>query len=253
MQNTKRDNTILRSAEILRCISSGAERIIDIADRSDLSMSTVHRLLTSLKQATFVQQDAVSKRYYLGSFIHSLISNPIILHKALIISSHNEMEHLTKKTRETVTLTIPVGINRICLEVVESPEALRSSVTQGSTLPLYAGAAGKVLMSEMNDKYLEMIFQRISFTQFQKNTITNKESLLENLRSIREQGYATSNSEIIAGSASISVPIKNYICPVALSVMGPENRLGPKMINFVNTLQSGANKISQNLAKVRTL
>lgn len=252
MTQKKPENSILRCAEILRCISAGAERIVDISCRSNLSRSTVHRILMSLKDSALVQQDPMSRHYFLGPLIYHLTSNQIVMHKFLIINSLAEMQYLMQISRETVTLSVPLGkdrmiTDRICLEEVESPESLKYKAGKGSIAPLYAGAAGKVILAEMTDHQLQLIFETMRFNKVQKNSITNKEVLLKDIKQIKQCGYSTSIGERIAGCASISVPIKSYECPVALSILGPENRFGAKMMEFLDALQKSARTISKYL------
>jgi DNA-binding IclR family transcriptional regulator len=246
------ENSILRCAKILQCISNGAERIVDISCKSGLSVSTVHRILISLKKSTLVQQDPLSRHYFLGPLIYNLTSSQVVMHKLLILNSLNEMQRLMQITRETVTLSVPLGTDRmgtdrICLEEVESPEVLKYKAGKGSIAPLYSGAAGKVILAEMTDQQLQLIFQMMRFTPMQGKIKINWDALYEDVKRIKQCGYATSVGERIPDCASISVPIKNYVCPVALSILGPENRFGAVMIEFLDTLQKSAVKISKCL------
>ena len=55
--------------------------------------------------------------------------------------------------------------------------------------------------------------------------------------------------ERVVGSASISVPIKNYVCPVAMSILGPDNRLTLKiMMETLEMMKERAILISRKLA-----
>ena len=63
----------------------------------------------------------------------------------------------------------------------------------------------------------------------------------------RDEGYAASFGERAAGSASISVPINNYICPVVLSILGPEDRFSSKMMELLDELKLSAARISKRL------
>ena len=254
MNQKKFDNSILRCAKILECISAGSERIVDISCRSGLSVSTVHRILLSLKESGLVRQDLMSKHYFLGPLTYHLTSNPIVMHRVLLMNSQAEMQHLMQISRETVTLSVPlsnnrIGTDRICLEEVESPEALKYNAGRGSIAPLYAGAAGKVILAEMTDQQLNLIFQAMRLTLAQKKTKMSAEVLWKDVRRIQQCGYATSIGERIPNCASISVPIKNYVCPVALSILGPENRFGDKMIGLLEVLKKSASRISKCLVQ----
>jgi len=247
MPDPKSVNSIIRGAEILRCVSEGIDRISDISKRTLMSKSTVHRLLQSLTASGLASQDEVTHRYYLGPLVHRLISQPIIAHQNLIASTYDEMRQLMMITRETINLNIPIGTERMCLEEVESPENIKCVSGKGSIAPIYSGSAGKMLLTELNPEQLQIILKNVRFIVLQKNTITNQNDLLVELEKVKKQGYATSFSERISGAASISVPIKNYICPAALSIMGTENRFQEKMMDFLQDLKESAARISRKL------
>lgn len=249
MPDSNTVNSILRAAEIMRVLSEGAERIKDITARTGLSNSTVHRLLMSLKKAGFVGQDPATRTYHLGAFIHQLGSNPLVAHKSLIAASVGEMQRLATKSRETVTLSVPLTTERICLEEIESPESLKYTAGKASIAPLYAGAAGKVLLAAMNETQLQAVLQAMRFMSLQENTPVDKTTLVEQINKVRELGYATSLSERIADCASISAKVSNYVTPVALSVLGPESRFGPKMTALLDELKKSAEIISMNLTQ----
>jgi hypothetical protein len=66
-----------------------------------------------------------------------------------------------------------------------------------------------------------------------ENTIIDKAVLMSRVKQSRENGYSISVGEWIAGALGISVPIRNYICPVALSIIGPEYCLKPEVSSFI--------------------
>jgi DNA-binding IclR family transcriptional regulator len=49
----------------------------------------------------------------------------------------------------------------------------------------------------------------------------------------------------------IAVPIRNYVLPAALSVIGPEVRMKPGVKKFTGALLTGAARISENLKERR--
>jgi DNA-binding IclR family transcriptional regulator len=52
--------SVRRAAEILNCISNGMSSVTDIAERCNLSKSTVHRLLKALGESELVMQDPIN-------------------------------------------------------------------------------------------------------------------------------------------------------------------------------------------------
>jgi DNA-binding IclR family transcriptional regulator len=117
----------------------------------------------------------------------------------------------------------------------------------GKVAPLYVGSAGKLLLSELGQRELQVILKNLKMEPVGPNTITDKQTLLAELEKVRRLGYAVSMGERLAHSASISVSIKNYICPVSLSILGPEGRFRPHLMDALPAMQEEAADISQKL------
>jgi len=246
--SSKTVNSIAKGADILRILSDGTDRISDLSERLSLSKSTAHRLLKSLEMSGLVMQDPISRRYYLGSLILDLASKPIIAHQNLTVSAFGEMKRLRDLTRETVVLHIRIGLERICLEELQSLQNIKYTAGKGFVAPIHTGSAGKILLSELEENELQLLMKNIHLIPIGPNTIRDKKVLLEELKKVKRQGYATSFGERIPGSASISVPIKNYICPVALSVLGPDNRFSLEvMMGFLKEIKESGSRISRSL------
>ena len=56
-------NSVLRGAEILKCLSEGIDRITDISGKLQLAKGTVHRLLKTLEISKLVREDPATHRY----------------------------------------------------------------------------------------------------------------------------------------------------------------------------------------------
>ncbi len=230
MPEGKKVNSIVRAVNVLQVISEGHNQLTEISKKLQLGKATVHRILKTLEETGLVKQNPVARTYFLGPLIVRLSSTAMAAHQYLNYCTFDEMKRLRDFSRETVNLQIRSGLERICLEEVESQEALKYTSVKGAIQPIQVGSAGKLLMAELDDRELHALLDHISFKRVCTNTIVGKEAMLEEIAQIRKNGYAVSFSERIKGSASISVPIRNYVCPVALSVLGPVDRFKPDLM-----------------------
>ena len=240
-------NAIVRGSDVLQCLSEGIDRIADISQKLNLSKSTTHRLLKTLEVTGLAVQDPLRRRYCLGPRILQLASNPIIAHQNLIICAIEEMERLRDLTGETVGLQIPNGKTRIILEEILSSQQIKFFGGKGYSGCIYTGAAGKILLSQFEVNELKRLLANIELLPVGPNTITNEKALLEEINTIRMQGFATSLSENTPGGAAIAVPVKNYVCPVALGLIGPESRFLEIRMSFLPQMLKGAKNISAKL------
>jgi DNA-binding IclR family transcriptional regulator len=240
-------NTIFRAANILICLSNGVNTITDIASQCQLSKSSVHHLLKCLEEPRLVVCDSINHRYHLGPLVTQLASNPKTSHELLINTCLPEMEQLSEMSEETVSLVIMMGIRIIML--VELPSKHSLKVTEvvnetGNPLP----ATQKVLLSQMKDDELKIALAAINDEKTVVVSSDEQLMLATQIKQIRQQGYAVSYGERIPGVLGISAPVKNYIHPVALSIVGPESRQVPKLSGLIEKMKLCTGQISARLA-----
>jgi len=245
MSPTKIVTAINRGADILKIISEGYNRLEDIYPIVCLNRSTTHRLLKSLVSSGFAFQSPLNRNYYLGPLFLKLSSNPNVSHQMLVISSMDELRKLRDFTDETALLMIPNGDQRLVLKEVRSSHRITYSLGDGSTVPLYVGSSGRTLLSQYADKDLNKMLDKINLIPVSPNTITDRALLKKAIDEIRKQGFATSSGELLPDSAGISVPVKGYVYPVVLCVIGPKDRFKP--IHILKELSEAANRISDGL------
>jgi DNA-binding IclR family transcriptional regulator len=113
---------------------------------------------------------------------------------------------------------------------------------------LWIGAAGKVLLAQLDKRELKTILEHITLVATTPFTITDKKVFRQEIARTRKRGYATGLNDIEMGLADIAVPIEGYIVPASLAIIGPDDRLAPRIEVFVDKLKAKASKISQYLA-----
>jgi DNA-binding IclR family transcriptional regulator len=245
--------SVSRAANILRILGEGKNRLAEISKSLNLTTSTSHRLLKTLEKESFVIQDPVSRLYFLGPLILSLSANAMIAHQWLVTSAQREMHRLNRVTRETITLAIRVGAAAICLEQIESPQKIKYTVSKGATYPIYTGAAGKILLSELECNELEKLMAHLCLSPIGPKTITNKKELMRELKRVRKNGFATSDEETFEGAMALSAPIKGYVSPVAVTIIGPEYRMKGKERDYLGELNKSVQKIMHTISEINTI
>jgi len=241
--------SISRAADILFCMSNGINTVTDIAKKCELSKSTVHRLLKALKESHLATQDPISQQYHLGPLITRLSSNPQTNHNYLITCAIEEMNGLWDIVEETVTLNIMIGTQYVRLHEIPSKHDLRVIESYDPVGSIYVGATAKVLLSQLNDEELKAAIKNIRVSSVTEHSVTDKKILIAQSKKIRQQGYAISYGERIAGALCISSPIKNYFWPAALSIIGPEIRLKPRVNELVREVTTRSSRITNNITE----
>jgi IclR family transcriptional regulator, KDG regulon repressor len=242
--------SIVRAANILTTIGNGSHTITEIAGKCGLSNSTVHRLLQALVESHMVIQDSVGHKYFIGDLITRLIYEPQVSHEYLIMSARDEMGRLADSTGETVFLMVMTGQNFLLLYEVPSKHNLRVVGTGAASLHpvLLAGAVGKIMFSQMDNRSFEAALRNIVTREGAGHDLPDKKKLKRQIKQVRKCGFAVSSDNIIAGAMCLAAPVKNYVLPAVLSIMGPKERLKPQSKDCVKRLVKSAEHISSRIA-----
>ena len=245
-------NAIKRTGKTLKLLAENPLRFTDIARELQLTKSTAHRLLRALEQAELIKKNPVSSRYYLGPLISQLAASPIGEHQFLISCSIEEIRKLRDLSGETVNLQIPLGTERMCLEEIQSKEFIKYVSGKGAIYPIFAGSAGKMLLSMMNNDQIDILMGRFYYVPSAPNPIKNTEDLWKEVELARKLGHSTSFGERVAGSASVAVPIAEYICPAILNILGPADRFTKDTISdILEEMKNSAARISEELSRMK--
>ena len=112
-----------------------------------------------------------------------------------------------------------------------------------------SGCAAKALLSQIDDEKLNFYIESIEKVRLAEPSI-EKRRLVDELKQVRKQNYAISHGEVILGAVGISAPIKNYVCPAALTILGTETDLGSSLTDLIEELKASAQRISMYIAKM---
>lgn len=214
----------------------------EISDRISLSKATTFRLVNSLCDAGYlVRLD--DQKYCLSM---KLIKLAGVVASGLSIRdiSRPIMVAIANKTGETISLNTAVGLDRVCIDVVESSSRLMHIVNLGEHAPLYYGATGKVLLS-----YLPEDEQASVLNTLPSDFPLALAELNAELTKIHNQRYAITKSERVIGSLAISVAIFdiNDRGKFAITLTGPEERMKAQQERNLELMLSAQKEISSKM------
>ena len=112
-----------------------------------------------------------------------------------------------EKTQASVFLGILNWDHVTVLDIVESRQDLKITAPIGTTVPLFAGAVGKVFLASMEEDQTEKIIRSKGLPRFTENTIVDPELYYQELRSVKIMGYAVDDEEYILGVRAVASPI----------------------------------------------
>lgn len=162
-----------------------------------------------------------------------------------------QVDELAEKTDQHANLMIEEHGMGVFLYTAEGENTVRLDTYSGRHVHLQTTALGKSILAYTPRDRVEEILDRHGMPAITDRTITDRETLFEELEEIRERGYATDKEERVNGMWCVGAPITNPDDEAvgAVSVSAPKNQVqGERFRNALpNQVQGTANVIEVNL------
>lgn len=244
--------SVARALDILELLHRHQElNISRISDMLDLDKSTVHRLLSTLRQRGYVKQDPETQKYAttLRLFEMGLYS---VNRKGIIRRAHPRIENLAQEVNETVNLAVLDGPNIVYIDKIESTEVIRADLGIGRSCPAYATSLGKAILAHLPEQRVLKLLKNTTFSPLGPHTMKNTDELLAQLHQVRRRGFALDDEELMEGLACAGAPVLDYAGqPVAaISVAYPRYRYKKDSADetaIIESLMQTAREISAEL------
>ncbi len=205
-----------------------------IAARMGLAPSTTHRLLNSMRDLGYVENDPATGLWSVG--LQAFRVGNAYLHKRDFVSQARPfMKKLVAEVGETVNMAILDQDNVVFIAQVECAEVMRMAVPIGRRGPLHASAVGKAILATLTTGEARDIMGRIDFTALTVKTHCNRAALTADLAGVRRRGYALDEEEQSLGMRCIAASIfdEHQDAIAAISISGPTVRLTDSDIESV--------------------
>lgn len=215
--------------------------------------STVHGLLTTLRDFCYVDQSLEDSTYRLGTRLFEL-GNQVARSWVIKEAARPVMLRLVREFGETVQLGTEDDGEILYLDklVANSVVSIMSEV--GLRLPMHCSGLGKVLLAQKSPTQIKRIIARKGLPAMTKRTITTQAKLEKELAQVRENGYAIDDGEIMDGLRCVAVPIWDGTGKVryALSISGlARNMYGDRLEHIIDSLRQAAGEISYAMGSRR--
>ncbi len=200
--------SVKKAFAILSAISSSKNGlgVSELAKKLKMAKSTVHGMTSALEELGAVMRDPLTKKYKLG-FTLLEIGRSAYSQIDLQTSARPVTEELMEKTQTSVFLGILNWDQVTILDIVESRQELNITAPVGSTIPLFAGAVGKVFLASMAEEQADKIIKSKGLPRFTDNSIVDTDLYFNELRQVREKGYAVDDEEYILGVRAVASPL----------------------------------------------
>ena len=215
-----------------------------LARRAGIPLATAHRLVAELQRWGAVERQPGGE-YVIGRRLWDLgLLAPV--QSGLRQAASPFLHDLYGATLATVHLAVRDGADVLYVDRLSGHVSVPVVSQIGSRLPMHATGVGKVLLAHAPEDVLASVLGRL--TRVTPYTITQPARLLDQLRRVRADGFATTGEEMSLGACSVAVPVRGASGDVvaALGIVVPDLRR--ERARLVSALQVAARGIGRTLA-----
>ncbi|MCB2190574.1 MAG: IclR family transcriptional regulator [Deltaproteobacteria bacterium] len=211
MPDRQKAKTLTNGLNLLILLSrqEAAASLDELTKLSGLSKTVCFRLLATLKELNFVEQDAQTKRYRLGAqniSIGASALNSLSLRNVAMPF----MEQLRSLSDETVNMAVLEGTDIVFVARLEASHIINTRHRIGERLPAHCTCQGKAIMAFSPPETLERLLDQIKFRAATVHTITTPQAIKKELALIRRRGIALNAQELEKGLCAVAAPILDY-------------------------------------------
>ncbi|MEK4068198.1 IclR family transcriptional regulator [Peribacillus sp. FSL R5-0717] len=240
-----------RALTIISLVSKRKEGIgvTELASNLDLNKSSIFRLLSTLVDHGFIEQNPETKKYRLG-YKYLELSSMLLESIDLRTQAKPFLEELESHINEVIHLTVYDQGEVVYIEKLEGSETLRTHSQVGRRAPMHCTAVGKVILAHLPLNEIVDIIDKHGLPKHTEQTITDKESFFKELGKIRNEGIGREIEENEQGITCIAAPIfdNRKKITAAISISGPSIRMTEERLTEIKPIiMDIGKKISKRL------
>ncbi|KZD09741.1 IclR family transcriptional regulator [Oceanibaculum pacificum] len=236
---------------VIDCVvgNRGPVSITEIASRLDLPNPTVHRIATQLAERGYLKRAMGSKRFVPGPRLTEL-GLSIVGAAFAADGPHAILLALAQEIKEHCQIGVMSEGRIVYIDAARIVRSVGLQFEPGHSAPLYCTSIGKLYLAGMEDAELFRFLRDVTFERFTPTTICDAKTLLAQIETVRDKGWASTRGELTMGVVGCAVPIfdsfGNMIAGLGTSV--PEAHLSFEEIErFIPILRKASQKISAAL------
>lgn len=243
--------SVRRALEILEFLLQQGEpaTVGAIVSALQIPKSTAYELVRTLSEAGYLEPAGRGAGLFLGRKLFEL-GMAYRSQVDLLRDGSQIVEELRDATGETVQLSVLENDMMLVLLKEEGSRSIRIISRVGSRVPINWAAAGRLLVSDLDDATLAALLKRTVRQSPTGRSLTDVPKLIQQIRKFRKQGYATELNETNEHAGCVAAPVIDGSgrCVAAISIVAPEHRLGKQNRDeLIARVREAAAKLSGRL------
>lgn len=224
----------------------------DIAQKAMTSKTTAHRLLNTLVDLGYAEQDPDTEKYSLTLKLFSLAARSLSGRSDLLRIADRVMGKLSRATGESVNLGVFDDREQkvTYIHKYDSFYSLSMQSTLGLRNPLHSTSLGKALLAWRDESEINERLATMELTPVAPRTITDVDALRQELDRTRTRGFSEEVEESEAGVRCMATPVLDHMgkSVAAISIAFPLFRFDEdKRAEYIALLKSAGKEASAAL------
>jgi IclR family acetate operon transcriptional repressor len=191
--------------------------VSELARRTGLAKTTVHRLAGHLAEAGLLEREGTSLRLGLRLFE---IGQLAVRRRGLVDAARPYLADLREATRNTVHLAVLEGTEVVYLDVLRGPDAPDLPSRIGGRFPAHATGVGKAILAYSPESVVAQVIEA-GLPRVSSRTITAPGLLRRQLTRIHEDGIAFEREEsgvgVVCAASPLVAPGGHAVAAVSIS------------------------------------
>ena len=240
---------VVNALRLLECFAKEEELgITELSEAIGVGKTATSRLVSSLEGFGYLRQNPATKKYRLGMklvYLGSLVQD----RQEMVRMVEPYLRLLGREFQISAHLAVQERGGALILNKVSMGPMVYMDSRVGATLPLHASATGKCLLAFGGEKAFEAFIANGELSQYTDFTITDPARLMEEIRCVRESGYAMDNEESNIGLSCVGVPLLDARggLVAALSLSGQTPFVLKKRENLLRRLKDVQEELARYL------
>lgn len=244
--------SLAKALKVLSCftVQEPILGVTELAERMGVTKSNIHNILSTFHSMGYLER-LPDGRYTLGL---KMLEYAFIINQNLGYPNavYDILVETAGKVGEIVYFGLPYGTKVLYLYVAHPTDRMRVLPYRdilGETAPFYCTGIGKAMLAHMpEEEWLDRIGD--IRPQYQANTMTDLEAILDELRRTKRRGYAIDDVERDPNVRCVGVPVYNSSGKLVagISASGPSMTMtDEKLMECAGILQNAAMKMRDRI------
>jgi len=245
--------SLQRGIEVLRAFNRENPRLTltEVSVLTGLTRATARRFLLTLVDLGYLGNQA--RYFYLrpkilelgNTYLSSLSFNDVI---------QQHLNELAEELHESASASVLEFPDIVYVARASTNRVMTLGLTVGTKLPAVYTSMGRIMLSQIPENEFLRYFEKLKLQPINSFSLTNKSSLINEIKKANHQGWYLLDQELEVGLRSLAVPIGTHVNDTyaAINVSVPASRVSidtlekqilPRLLKTAKQIDFDINKL----------